>query len=94
VLSCCGDWDYPAGGSVGLLGLCAMGSKTYDLPAVGSLAQGAQCARHVIGCLSWANQHGAPFGCPAVLWGVHGHNNGNWQAMGGELVGLLYIISA
>jgi hypothetical protein len=37
-LSSCGYWDNPAGGAVGLLGLGAMGSKPYDLAAVGSLA--------------------------------------------------------
>jgi hypothetical protein len=38
MLSDCGYWDYPAGDSVGLLGLGAMGSKTNDLAAVGALA--------------------------------------------------------
>jgi hypothetical protein len=38
-LSGCSDWDYPAGDAVGLLCLGAMGAKTYDLAAVGALAQ-------------------------------------------------------
>jgi hypothetical protein len=37
-LSCGADRDNPAGESVGLLGLGAMGSKTYDLAAVCALA--------------------------------------------------------
>jgi len=37
-LSCGADRDNPAGDSVGLLGLCAVGSKTDDLSAVGALA--------------------------------------------------------
>jgi hypothetical protein len=27
-----------------------------------------------------------------VLWGVHWHDYGHWQAVGGELVGVPYII--
>jgi hypothetical protein len=38
VLSSCGDWDYPAGESVGLFGFGAMGSKPDNLPTVGALA--------------------------------------------------------
>jgi hypothetical protein len=37
-LSDCSDWDNPAGDSVGLLGLAAMGSKPDNLPTVGALA--------------------------------------------------------
>jgi hypothetical protein len=37
-LSDCGDWDDSAGGSVGLLCFGAVGSKPYDLSAVGALA--------------------------------------------------------
>jgi hypothetical protein len=44
--------------------------------------------------LSWANQNGAALWRLAVLWGVHGDNNGDWQTMGGESVGLLYVIGA
>jgi hypothetical protein len=40
-LSSCGDGDYPAGGSVGLLGFAAMCPKTNNLAAVGALAKGA-----------------------------------------------------
>jgi hypothetical protein len=29
-----------------------------------------------------------------VLWGVHGHYDNNGQTVGGQLVGLLYVISA
>jgi hypothetical protein len=38
VLSSCGDWDNPAGESVGLLCFAAMGSKPDNLAAVGALA--------------------------------------------------------
>jgi hypothetical protein len=76
-LSGCGDWDNPAGGAVGLLCLAAMGSKTDNLAAVGSLAQSTKGARHVIRGLCGANQHRAAFGCGAVLWGVHGDNHGH-----------------
>ena len=38
VLSGCGDWDNPAGYTVGLLCLGAVGSKAYDLAAVCPLA--------------------------------------------------------
>jgi hypothetical protein len=93
-LSSCGDWDYPAGQSVGLLGLGAMGSKPNDLAAVCPLAQCAQCACHVIGGLCGANQHRAPFGCGAVLWGVHGHNNGHRETVGGQSVGVAHIVGA
>jgi hypothetical protein len=37
-LSSCGYWDYPACDAVGLLGLCAVCAKPYDLSAVGALA--------------------------------------------------------
>jgi hypothetical protein len=37
-LSSCGDWDYPAGDSVGLLCFGSVGSKPDNLPAVGALA--------------------------------------------------------
>jgi hypothetical protein len=37
-LSSCGDWDYPAGYAVGLLGFASVGSKPDDLAAVGALA--------------------------------------------------------
>jgi hypothetical protein len=40
-LSGCGDWDNPAGDTVGLLGLGAMGSEAYDLFSVCPLAKGA-----------------------------------------------------
>jgi hypothetical protein len=91
-LSSCGDWDYPAGESVGLLGLGSVGSESDNLAAVGALAQCTNGACHVVGRLSWANQHGAAFGCGAVLWGVHGDNYGDWETVGGELVGVAYII--
>jgi hypothetical protein len=93
-LSGCGDGDYPAGDTVGLLGFGAVGSESDNLAAVGALAQCAQCARHVIGGLCGANQHRAAFGRLAVLWGVHGDNNNHGETMGGELVGLRYIVGA
>jgi hypothetical protein len=37
-LSGCGDWDNPAGDTVGLLCFAAMGSEAYDLFSVGALA--------------------------------------------------------
>jgi hypothetical protein len=37
-LSSCGYWDNPACESVGLLCFAAVGSKPYDLSAVGALA--------------------------------------------------------
>jgi hypothetical protein len=54
-LSGCCDWDDPASGAVGLLGLGAMCAKTNDLFSVCTLAQGAQGAGHVFGRLGWAN---------------------------------------
>jgi hypothetical protein len=93
-LSSCGDWDNPAGDTVGLLGLGAMGSKAYDLFAVCPLTQGAQSTSHVFGGLGGANQNGAALWRGAVLGCVHGDNNHHGQTMGGELVGLLYIICA
>jgi hypothetical protein len=93
-LSDCSDWDNPACDTVGLLGFAAVCPKTNDLFSVGALAKGAKGTGHVVGCLGGANQHRAAFGCLAVLWRVHGDNNGDWQTMGGESVGLLYIVCA
>jgi hypothetical protein len=38
-LSSCGDWDHPAGESVGLFGFGAVGSESDNLAAVGALAK-------------------------------------------------------
>jgi hypothetical protein len=93
-LSSCGDWDNPASDTVGLLCFAAMCPKTNDLAAVGALAKCAKGTCHVVGGLGGANQHGAAFGRFAVLWGVHGHNNGHRETMGGESVGVAYIVGA
>jgi hypothetical protein len=93
-LSSCGDWDNPAGDTVGLLCLGAMGSKPDDLFAVGALAKCAKGTCHVFGRLGGANQNGAALGCSAVLGGVHWHHYDNRETVGGESVGLLYIIGA
>jgi hypothetical protein len=93
-LSSCGDGDYPSGDAVGLLGFGSVGSESDDLAAVGALAQCTNGARHVVCGLCGANQNGAALWCGAVLWRVHWHNHSHWQTMGGESVGLLYVISA
>ena len=93
-LSICGDWDNPGGDTFGLLCFGSVCPESDNLAAVGSLAQYTKRTSHVFGGLGGANQHRAAFGCPAVLWGVHWHNNGDWQAVGGELVGVAYIVRA
>jgi hypothetical protein len=93
-LSCGANWDNPASDTVGLLGFAAVCAKPNNLFSVGALAKCAKGTCHVFGGLGWANQNGPSLGRSAVLGGVHWHDNNNRETVGGELVGLLYVIGA
>jgi hypothetical protein len=88
----CFDWN-DASQRIGFFRFAAMRAKTDNLPAVGPLAQGAQGASHMLGCLLRAYQYIAARGRFAVLWRIHWHKRHYWQPVVRQRIGLSQIVS-